>query len=99
MLLGGHLASCLVGQACVPIHGEGRILRERVVPLILNAARHLVPTLPLLTLNQVILINVVRSLLACRLRPTPCVALAHYLGAVRALGVLSSRNVTARTAC
>ncbi len=75
------------------IDGEGGILREWMVTLVLNA-RRLVPFALLLVLNQVVLINVVRRLLAGRLRTSTRVTLAHHLGTIRALSVLSSWDVT-----
>ncbi len=75
------------------VDGEGGILREWVVTLVLNA-RRLVTFALLLALDQVVLINVVGRLLSGRLGTTSRVTLAHHLGTVWALSVLSSWDVT-----
>ena len=95
-----HLASCLMGEASMTIDCEGWVVRERVVALLLNASVIVLGVavaawVLALPFDQVILINVVGRLFARRLWAATSVALAHHLGAVRALRVFSPRDIAA----
>lgn len=57
-----HLASCLVTDAAVAIHSEGRVLRERVVTWILDATIRV--HFSRLSFDQVVLVDVACGLLA-----------------------------------